>query len=479
MNTVIFFSNDNIKIVKGSVNKKGKIKTKAQISIDLEPSSLLNGVIINKDHIIQKLRENRKLIKNATVLIDSSNIIVKKLNIPPISRKNLLEILKKEFDFSINRNDFVYDANMGLDDDSILGAAISIEFVESYLNLFKEAKINIKKIDIGINVLAKFVSDNEALTSSTFILNIVRGKNLLSILFENGTFTFIDRSNLSSFGDLSDVTTELFSKMSQLIQFSKSKKSEHIIEKSYYIGLDEEVLESLVAHTTRFETDISVEALVDENISYNGYEFMYPLLALGNSMDDMDLYKVSTRNTKSNITKRENRSNSFKRILTLTLILIPIVAWGMYYYLDNEFYTSEVTRIESFLSDEVVTQIVTEVSEHKKEIVHIANIQNEISRNLQDIADSRIVDKNMLSTIYAQTGETVEIFNISYLLELNEITISASAVSEFEAADYISKLRNTGLFESILYSGYQFDEKTEEYLFSASVILAGGQTNED
>ena len=479
MNTIIFFSNDNIKIVKGSVNKQGKIKTKNKISIDLEPSSLLNGVIINKDHIIEKLKENRKILNNATVLIDSSNIIVKKINIPKMPKKKLFEILKKEFDFSINRDDFIYDSNMGLKQDGILSAAISIEFIESYLNLFKEAKIKIDKIDIAINVIAKFANKNKVLNSSTFILNIVRGKNLLSILFENGSFTFIDRSNLSNLGDLTEITNELFSKMSQLIQFSKSKKSEHIIQKSYYIGLDEEIVESLAAYTTRFETDISVEALVDDNISYKGYEFMYPILALNTSKDDMNLYKVGNRNTKSNIKKRDDCKKSFKRIVILLIMLIPVLVFGLYYYTDNQFYTDEINRIEAFLSNEERKQIALKVNEQKQEIIQIRTKQNELDRNLQEIADSRIINKNILSTIYAQTAQTVIISNVSYGLDLKEIIIVASATNEFEAANYITKLRNTGLFYDVSYNGYSLQDKSAEYSFSVSITLVGGQINED
>ena len=418
-------------------------------------------------------------MKKPTVLIDSSNIIVKKFNLPEIAPKKLFEILKNEFDFSINRDDYIYDANMGMKKDSILCAALPIDFIGSYVSLFKEARIKIEKIDIAINVIAKYVTSNKILNSSTFILNMAKGKNLLSILFENGTFTYIDRSNLSSLDDVEEVTNELYSKMSQLIQFSKSRKSEHIIEKSYYIGLDEAVVQQLEEHTKRFETDISVEAFVDDNLSYQGYEFMYPMLALNNSKDDMNLYKVGRRNTQASIKKRVNRKKIFTRILIVLLLLAPIVAFGLYYYNDNQFFSNEISRIEAYLDDDETVRTMNQVNEEKREIVQISTKQKEIDRNLEEIEGSHIIEKNMLWMISSEAGEAIKVSGIFYSLDEGTITISASCTNEHEAANYIAKLRATEMFETVSYHGYEYNETSVEYLFSVSIALVGGQKNED
>lgn len=74
----------------------------------------------------------------------------------------------------------------------------------------------------------------------TYVISVIDGNNVSSYLFENNHYTFSNRTRLFSDRGTYEFIMEMNSNISQLIQFSKSKRSQYTIETAYFCGLDDE-----------------------------------------------------------------------------------------------------------------------------------------------------------------------------------------------------------------------------------------------
>ena len=67
MKTVVYINNDQVSILAG----------KKYLEFHLPQGSVSNGVLINRDAILQVIRDNRKLLRRPLALLNSSNAILK------------------------------------------------------------------------------------------------------------------------------------------------------------------------------------------------------------------------------------------------------------------------------------------------------------------------------------------------------------------------------------------------------------------
>ena len=240
MQNIIYINNDSLQIV--SALYDGNFNIKNHINVKLSRGSIINGTILNKEDIQKHLSEHKEYLKDATLLIDSSGILAKKLELPTLNKKQIQEVLKYELGVQDVKDEYIYDVNVisGKDGASVLGCAVPKNLIETYLNMFKEIDVKISRIDIATNAITKFVNSQKDLCNTSFILNIIAGENLISFLCENGKYKLSNRNRLMSNPDSEEYINEIFSKFSSMMQFSKSQKSVFQIEASYYIGLGSE-----------------------------------------------------------------------------------------------------------------------------------------------------------------------------------------------------------------------------------------------
>lgn len=254
MQTLVYFSNDGIQVLQGII-KKSRLNISYFKSLPIEAGALINGVITNEEVVREAIaaaqKDNPKLFKNMKLVIDSSLIATKTIEVPKLKPKELAALAAVEFeDNAGNYDELVVDythmpgAAAG---NTIFCCGVEKRVLESYVTLFASLKIQIQSIDVGLNSLIQYVAATRDFKGMTFAMNIIDGKNLVSLLFENGRYIFSTRSRLLSERGSSALADELAGKLSSLIQFSKSQKSEHVLNMSLYAGLDGFELNALKA----------------------------------------------------------------------------------------------------------------------------------------------------------------------------------------------------------------------------------------
>lgn len=246
---VIYISSHGVQLISGSNDKEDMIKVDAFREYPLAEGAMINGVITDDTPILEILKEMRSNgITTGRLLIDSGQILTKNVDVPILKKKELLQITRDELsDIEGSYEDLVYDYCVlrpkyedGRKGGEILCCAIERKLLASYIELFENAEITLKGIDISVNALQKLTNELVDMADKTYVISVIDGNNVSSYLFENNHYTFSNRTRLFSDRGTYEFIMEMNSNISQLIQFSKSKRSQYTIETAYFCGLDDE-----------------------------------------------------------------------------------------------------------------------------------------------------------------------------------------------------------------------------------------------
>lgn len=272
---VIFISNHNVQVIKGSCDRNDMIKVDDYKQYELTEGCMINGIITD-DQPIKEILDTIKGngVNSCRLVIDSGQIIVKNMNIPILKGKEIIKIVQDEltsveqgneemiYDYSVLRKN--YEDQPG---GEILCCSLEKKLLTSYIDLFSSAGIKLTTVDISVNALMKLTQELPDLEHQTYIVSILDGNNVSSYLFEDNHYTFSNRSRLFSERGTNAFITEMSSNISQLIQFNKSKRSLYTIETAYFCGLEDEE-EPIIFDNIRRSLNINAETFPDSKVVY-------------------------------------------------------------------------------------------------------------------------------------------------------------------------------------------------------------------
>lgn len=244
METSVFISNNFITAVSGTLKKQGG-EVKVAVKAPLPDGVIINGVIMNDEALADSLKklwaQNPTFGSSASVVISSSQVLSKRLNVPIVSDLKLLDIIKDEYSEVENYDKLVYDYRVlnpkreggGAE---ILTCACEREFIESYITLFKNAGIRLESINTALSAAIDVLSITLPQKHKTYVLANLNGNNLSSLLFVNGEYYYSSRSRLfEEIGSL-DFAMELSRLFASLVQFNQSQKTGFDITDIYLSG---------------------------------------------------------------------------------------------------------------------------------------------------------------------------------------------------------------------------------------------------
>jgi hypothetical protein len=453
-----------------------KIAVKEYVSKPLLEGTIINGKIIDSAVLVESLSALRAsspgLWSDCRLIVDGSSIYSKRLNVPKLNKWQYHRLILDEFsDTAEHFDELVCDYHMHDDKNgtSIMAYAAEKELVESYISAFNEAGISIKGIHVGMQAIMNYISKTPGLTGNTFILNVVDGVTMLSMIINNGANIFTSRQRLYS-DEPEQFVREILANLSGLIQFTKSEKLDHI-DHCYYLGITEGELE-LINETTLYRDihygilDIYEHAMGAEKLSVDSH-FAY-LNTLEGS-DTVDL--MSSLKTLDKLKKKEKPVQLWLPafIVVLVLLTIPFT----YYTLRASDVLNRIKAMEDYLADEYVVA----KSEHLYNVrLETGQFNHVISQaQLKVINDAGIIALSNEALDFVLNGfSNVEINNFSFNMQSGTLSVNGVVPDERTAADYVEFLKGSPLITEISYTGYRYEQHgaVRRYSFGINVVLA-------
>mgnify|MGYP001104136755 CR=1 FL=1 len=158
--------------------------------------------------------------------------------------------------------------------------------------------------------------------------------------------------------------------------------------------------------------------------------------------------------------------------LLLTVVVIIAVYNTYTLYQQNESIKNQITDVENYIYDANNIELVNEVNEKDEEILELQLLSNDFDSmntiiNLYPEYGSEFVD--------SLNYEGIDISYINYYV--SGLQIEAEATDMTTLTNYIRYLKDTNLFYSVNYNGF---DKTDDdlYSFNVETVVLRGDNNE-
>jgi len=244
----VYISNNKIQVLTG-MYAKNKIQVRQVYEEELEEGSILNGIIMNNYALQETLTEmwtkNNLPTKPVYLIVNGSSITVKPLKIPQTPEKNIPGLIKSEFRDMEEIQNLLVDysiVNPKMEDGScsILAVLSTKDFINSYVELFQNAKIELESIDLMQNALIKIMKRLKYTQNKTFTVFILDNNMLMQCLFANNNFIMTRRSRILADPSDSEFAREIGQDINSIIQFHKSEQTGTEITDFFLCGFSQE-----------------------------------------------------------------------------------------------------------------------------------------------------------------------------------------------------------------------------------------------
>lgn len=263
MSVHVYISNNKIQVLLGSY-VKNRLQVQSVCEEPLEEGCILNGIIMNafslQNTITQMWQKYNLPAKGVHLVVNGSSVTVKPMKIPQTTPKNIPGLIRTEFRDMENIQNLIVDysvTNLKNPDGtcSILAVLSTKEFIMSYVNLFKEAKIDLEVIDLVQNCLIKLMKRFKSLQGKTYAVFILDKNMLMQCLFSNDNFVMTRRSRILAEPEDPGFEREIGQNINSIIQFNKSEQTGSDITEFYLSGFPD----TAVPLFPRFEENFHVQ----------------------------------------------------------------------------------------------------------------------------------------------------------------------------------------------------------------------------
>jgi len=233
---------------------KGSYRLKNFGMARLPRETIVNGVIINADPLVQAIKNLAHSLKisnrHAAVSISGHPVIIKKIILPLMTEDQLEPVIEKEaeqyipFDLDEVNIDFQI---LGPNDENpeqmdVMLVAAKKALIEEYVEVLKNAGIHTRIIDIDVFALENMFNINYATEENAIAAIVDIGASVTNInILKNGTSIF----NRDVFLGGNQITEEIQKELSVSFEEAEMLKTGEEIE-----GIDQELLAQTIAKTS-------------------------------------------------------------------------------------------------------------------------------------------------------------------------------------------------------------------------------------
>jgi hypothetical protein len=457
MKSSVYISSEKIQGISYIKDGKG-VSVKDYVEYPLPEGTMVNGKIIDHGGLIDCLTQLRtkkpSVFKNPDLIIDGSSVFMKKIMVPKLSRAKYIQFLKDEFvDTAGNFEELVCDySTLGKSGgkNSILACAADRVQVGYYISAFKAAGIKLRSVRVGAQAVIRYVTALPALRKTTFVLNVIDGNTLISMIFDNGVNVFMTRTRLYS-DNRRQLLADVMDNLSGMIQFNKSEKFDDFAY-SYYIGLSDDDVSQMNKVNPYPEIDLRRLDIFSGSKGTGSLgedvHFVYLNVFLGDNC-------INLINSCKSVKKAKKSGLNPARLWIPLLVLLVAGLLGFSWHLHQQsvMLDDEIQEIEDYISDESIVNRLIEINEIKDKTDSLRDIEKELNSKFDADADKAQLTSEVLDLIIETQRTTITVLRIAYSESNAYIQVEATSINADAISDYVNELEQSDLVEEVIYPG--------------------------
>lgn len=465
-------SDRQIHIVKGD-NAGNKIKIEKSLTVDVPEEMIMNGEIINlsglAELLVNDLKSQMMMEKDAIVSFSSSNIVFKELIVPKAKPGEFLQMVQNHMSQEMGISDeysisYTVVGEAGEDNPGavkVLATACPSAIVESYRKLFMIMSINLKSVNISCNSISRIVLADKANLDKMPLLVCQLDDNFLGLtLFENGQMAFaryvpIDPSDY----DQEDYVTEALNEnIFRMEQFNKARGGPGLSNVILYGKIDDFI--KLVDSLDGMDIKASILGVPQMISGYENFEFTVFANAIGS------LYKRNRTTERINLLEIDTATGKTSEGASGLLITAAVVAGAS---------ALAIFAINTFIGmrESSVKDDIEKTNEEIAECDKILEANQILKKSLSDIQQYEARVKNatiklkslpalksetfdQIDAALEATAENPKYTGFAYVQGSGIATISNIEVkTQLIAPEFVNAIKALNYYNDVSYNGYQ------------------------
>lgn len=355
-------------------------------------------------------------------------------------------------------------------------ASVEEDICNRLMAMCEEINLPVREITVPMEGYLKGLSQLKAYANKTAIFLFFEDSGVTSILYKNGVYLYSTRSRIFSERGTLDFGTEIVRNISGIMQFYATTKSEVPITDIYYAGCMDDDFEvcldgirTMNLQASPLQVDLIYEAQGDPE------DWLVCAGALvEDKMKQVNLYQKwkKSGSAEQTVEKGSIVKHIIPPVITLVVCMALFGAVSVWNMLEN----MKIDDINDWINDSQIQQQYQEANEIQQESDRLAEQKRQVEQMKQNLATYPDLDAEMIAQIVDVGGSAMSVEVESMDAETGLLTFHAVSSAVIDIPGYVSKLTQTGLFSSVDYSGYRYQDG--EYTLDLSCILkavdAGG-----
>lgn len=461
---IIGHSKGKLQVFKGTA-KSGKIIQKCFSEVEINEKLIINGIIQDSDEYASSLKRLIKKTKlrdrDTTVLIDSSSIVYRDMQVPRLTNREIENLVYHTFDTQLPKiEDYVIDFSIVEETDKgkrVLCVAVPSMLIETYKTDFRKAGLKLVKVTTGISAL---ITMNYLVKAQNTISIANNGDVLSCTIFNNSKYDFNSVTRLSN---KQAPEQEILQRIDQVIQFEKVQNPSYSYDTIYGIGVENDRMRQYTDTSIGFSNATTAHCF---SSSVNADAVLLSVNTVKANQKQINLL-VGINQKKI---KNKGDSRSVILILSVAMLANILILAGIYGYKQYECYVlrQEYSAIQGMYNDSVF-------SDHYAKATMYMGLNEQIETQVKEYDAVNTYLKANSKFTYSVFAN---IFNMSdnviitqYSYNDGVLQLQASGSGKGTPYEFVEQLLASNMFLNVEYSGYSYNESEQSYSFVVTAIL--------
>lgn len=346
--------------------------------------------------------------------------------------------------------------------------------LDQFVKICRETGLTVSGITVPVECYLKFTRYLRHYQDRTAVYLFFETGSMTNILSQDGQYLYSSRSRLFSEPGTWDFGTEIVRSISGILQFYAGRQNNQPITDVYYAGCPAVDFEVSVEGIRELNLEV-FPMEVDEKITVPGKDGVSDWIPCIGAMScntrkekQIDLYAAGQKDSGEIGIQAQGILRHLAApaaLLAAGLITAGVIA-GMNWIVmrDN---LKKQDWIES-VQREGIYQQALELEDELKQVEDGISSVERLNRNLSVYPE---FSGSVLRLIEVVGGGAIDLLLTDYETETGVLMFDANSKAVIDVSDYIRRLQDTGLFHTVDYTGYTYEDGV--YTLSLSCTLEG------
>lgn len=470
--TVIVLQESSVLIGKGKAGQVPKIQETKRIPIEG-----YGNLVEQWDQILMDYQKTH-VGEPVRLVVPAGYSSVRVSRIPYATGKQLNQMAQKvlEEGFKEGVSDYaVIDADKknGI---CLCCGGLEQEAIDHLRELGTRGGLKITGITVPMEGYLRLLQQKKEYREKTAVFLFFEENSVTSILCKKGIYHYSTRSRIFSEPGTLDFGTEIVRNISGILQFYSGSREDDPITDVYYAGCEPE------------DFEVAVEGLGTMNLQVSGFHVGNEygmretaaepwLLCIGGLFEDKK--KSRNLNLWTQLSEAEQGEKKQKEKEVWQHLLVPGVVLGLCVVsiagvtVWNKVTEKKIEDTKNWILSDSVQEQYQKATELEKKSANLLMAQKEVNQTKANLGTYQDLTDEMIAEIVDAGGKDIQVQIRDMEADTGVLEFDAESSEVIDIPGYVVKLQNTGLFSSVDYTGYVYQDN--RYSLSLSCTLKGIQ----